>query len=59
MQTLPDGVVIGAGFGGLDMAMRLKAAGEDSVLILEQANDVGRSWRDNTRFSQPALVRGL
>jgi phytoene dehydrogenase-like protein len=41
-------VVIGAGFAGLGMAVRLKQAGIDDFVILERAEDVGGTWRDNS-----------
>ena len=41
-------IIVGAGFGGLGMAMRLKQQGEDDFVILERAEDVGGAWRDNT-----------
>ncbi len=40
-------IVVGAGFGGLGLGLRLQAAGHDSFLILERAGDVGGTWRDN------------
>jgi cation diffusion facilitator CzcD-associated flavoprotein CzcO len=40
--------IIGAGFGGLGMAIQLKRAGIDSFTILEKADRVGGTWRDNT-----------
>lgn len=40
--------IIGSGFGGLCMAIRLKKAGIDSFVILEKAGSVGGTWRDNT-----------
>jgi hypothetical protein len=40
--------IIGAGFGGIAMAIELKKAGEDDFLILEKGGDVGGVWRDNT-----------
>jgi cation diffusion facilitator CzcD-associated flavoprotein CzcO len=40
-------VVVGAGFGGLCMAVRLKQAGI-SFVVLEKADEVGGIWRDNT-----------
>jgi cation diffusion facilitator CzcD-associated flavoprotein CzcO len=43
-----DVVIIGAGFGGLGMAMRLKAQGIDDFELLERADDVGGVWRANT-----------
>ena len=39
-------LIIGAGFSGLGMAVRLKEAGIDDVLILERASEVGGTWRD-------------
>lgn len=39
--------IIGAGFGGLCMAIRLKQAGIDAFTILEKADGVGGTWRDN------------
>ncbi|MGH2690689.1 MAG: flavin-containing monooxygenase, partial [Actinomycetota bacterium] len=41
-------VIIGAGFAGLGMAVRLKQAGVDDFVILERADDVGGTWRDNS-----------
>ena len=41
-------IVIGAGFGGLGMAIALRRAGEDDVLLLEKGRDVGGVWRENT-----------
>jgi cation diffusion facilitator CzcD-associated flavoprotein CzcO len=40
--------VVGSGFGGLGAAIRLKQEGEDDFLILEKAQDVGGTWRDNS-----------
>ncbi len=39
--------ILGAGLGGLGMAMRLRAEGEDSFVVLEKADRVGGTWRDN------------
>ena len=41
-------LVIGAGFGGLGMAIALARAGEQAVLLLEKGDDVGGVWRENT-----------
>src|SRR5438552_10627848 len=41
-------VIVGTGFSGLGMAVRLKKTGRDDFLVLEQADDVGGTWRDNT-----------
>ena len=40
--------IIGTGFSGLGMAIRLKQAGVDDFVVLERADDVGGTWRDNT-----------
>ena len=40
--------IIGAGFGGLGMAYSLRKAGIDSIAILEKAEDLGGTWRENT-----------
>ncbi len=44
----PRVLIIGAGFGGLCMALSLKRAGFDNFTILEKADDIGGTWRDNT-----------
>lgn len=41
-------LIIGTGFGGIGMAIRLKQAGIDDVVLLERGDDVGGCWRDNT-----------
>lgn len=41
-------VIVGAGFGGLCMAIKLKEAGISDFIILEKGLDVGGTWRDNT-----------
>jgi len=40
--------ILGAGFGGLCMAIKLRAKGRDDFAILEKASDLGGTWRDNT-----------
>ena len=41
-------LIVGAGFGGLGMAIELGRAGEHGVLLLEKGGDVGGVWRENT-----------
>ena len=41
-------VIVGAGFGGLCMAIKLQEAGIKDYVILEKADEVGGTWRDNT-----------
>lgn len=43
-----DICIIGSGFAGLCMGIQLKKAGIDSFVILEKADNVGGTWRDNT-----------
>ena len=40
--------VIGAGFGGLGAAVRLRQRGFTDFLVFEKADDVGGTWRDNS-----------
>lgn len=40
--------ILGAGFAGLCMAIRLVASGRRDVAIFERAADLGGTWRDNT-----------
>ncbi|MDT5011896.1 MAG: hypothetical protein QOH57_3513 [Mycobacterium sp.] len=41
-------LVVGAGFSGLGAAIKLAEAGVDDIVILERADRVGGTWRDNT-----------
>ncbi len=43
-----DVAIVGAGFGGLGMAIRLKQAGREDFVVLERASEVGGTWRANT-----------
>jgi cation diffusion facilitator CzcD-associated flavoprotein CzcO len=47
-MTNPRVVIIGSGFGGLGMAIRLKQAGFTALTILEKASRIGGTWRENT-----------
>jgi cation diffusion facilitator CzcD-associated flavoprotein CzcO len=46
-------VIIGAGFGGIGMAIALRQAGIEDFVVLEKAADLGGTWRDN---SYPGLT---
>jgi cation diffusion facilitator CzcD-associated flavoprotein CzcO len=48
MSTVYDVAIVGAGFGGLGTAVKLREAGIDSFVVLDKASDVGGTWRDNT-----------
>ncbi|HEY4440301.1 MAG TPA: NAD(P)/FAD-dependent oxidoreductase [Candidatus Elarobacter sp.] len=39
--------IVGAGFGGLGIAITLKRARFDDFVVLERGNAVGGTWRDN------------
>jgi cation diffusion facilitator CzcD-associated flavoprotein CzcO len=43
-----DIAIVGAGFGGLGMAIGLKQAGMNDFTVLERAPDVGGTWFANT-----------
>ncbi len=40
--------IIGAGFAGLGVAMRLRRLGITDFVVFERASDIGGTWRDNT-----------
>ena len=40
--------IVGSGFGGLGLAIRLKQAGRRDFTVFERAMDVGGTWRDNS-----------
>ncbi len=39
--------IIGAGFAGIGLAIRLKMAGYHNFIILERASEIGGTWREN------------
>ena len=41
-------IVVGTGFSGLCMGVKLREQGEEDFVLLERAGDVGGTWRDNT-----------
>ena len=43
-----DVAIVGAGFSGLGLAMRLKRAGESDFVVIEKNDDVGGTWLVNT-----------
>jgi cation diffusion facilitator CzcD-associated flavoprotein CzcO len=43
-----DVAIVGSGFSGLAMAVRLREAGITDFVVLERAGDVGGTWRDNS-----------
>ncbi len=47
-QQTTEVAIIGAGFAGLGMAIRLRQEGEENFVVFEAADRVGGTWRDNT-----------
>ncbi|RFA20598.1 flavin-containing monooxygenase [Subtercola boreus] len=45
---LVDVLIVGAGFAGIGMGLRLEREGRHSFTIIERAGSVGGTWRDNT-----------
>ncbi len=45
--TPVDVLIVGAGFAGIGMGAQLARRGRESFVIIEQADDVGGTWRDN------------
>ena len=47
MSQATQVLIIGTGFAGIGMGIRLKQAGFHDFLIVERADSVGGTWRDN------------
>ena len=47
-QHVHEVAIVGAGFGGLGMAIRLKQAGIEDFVLLERGADVGGTWWANS-----------
>ena len=43
-----DHLIVGAGFAGICAAIKLAEDGESDLVVIERADDVGGTWRDNT-----------
>lgn len=41
-------VIVGSGFAGLGLAIKLREAGFEDLVILERADDLGGTWQANT-----------
>jgi cation diffusion facilitator CzcD-associated flavoprotein CzcO len=48
LATRVDTVVVGAGFGGIAAAIKLRERGVADVMVVERAGELGGAWRDNT-----------
>src|SRR3546814_2603610 len=47
-EPMHEVVIIGAGLGGIGVAIELREAGIEDFVLLERAADIGGTWRDNT-----------
>ncbi|GIH09553.1 Baeyer-Villiger monooxygenase [Rhizocola hellebori] len=47
-MTDTDVAVIGAGFGGLGAAIRMRQKGLTDFVVFDKAEEIGGTWRDNT-----------
>ncbi len=56
-------IIVGAGFGGLGLALRLRREGIDDLVILEKEDDLGGTWYVNTypgcQCDVPSLLYSL
>jgi cation diffusion facilitator CzcD-associated flavoprotein CzcO len=48
MSGSPSIVIIGSGFSGIGMAIRLKKSGFHDFVVLEKSEELGGTWHDNT-----------
>ena len=48
MTERVEAVIVGAGFAGIGAAIALERSGRGDFLVLERADAIGGTWRDNT-----------
>ena len=48
LPTEVEVAIVGTGFSGIAMAVRLKRSGRDDFVVLERAREIGGTWRENT-----------
>jgi cation diffusion facilitator CzcD-associated flavoprotein CzcO len=46
-ETTVDVLIVGGGFSGLCMAIKLRETGMNSFLLIEKSDDIGGTWYDN------------
>lgn len=51
--------IIGAGFGGIAMAIRLQQHGIYDFIILEKGSDFGGTWRAISTLEQPVMCNHI
>ncbi|MDR3418667.1 MAG: NAD(P)/FAD-dependent oxidoreductase [Nevskia sp.] len=47
-KALYEAVIVGCGFGGMGVAIQLGRMGIDDILMLDQSDDLGGTWHQNT-----------
>lgn len=47
-EKIIDVLIVGAGFAGMGIAIKLKQQNKRSFIILERGDDIGGTWRDNS-----------
>ena len=47
-RAQPSAIIIGAGMTGIQLAIKLREQGITDLIILEKADSVGGTWRENT-----------
>jgi cation diffusion facilitator CzcD-associated flavoprotein CzcO len=47
IETKVEVLIVGGGFSGLCMAIKLRGAGMNSFLLIEKSDDIGGTWYDN------------
>jgi cation diffusion facilitator CzcD-associated flavoprotein CzcO len=46
-EVTVDVLIVGAGFSGLCIAIKLQQAGTESFLVIEKGDDIGGTWHEN------------
>jgi cation diffusion facilitator CzcD-associated flavoprotein CzcO len=47
-STTTDVLIVGSGFSGLGMAINLRRSGREDFIVIDKADEVGGTWRENT-----------
>jgi cation diffusion facilitator CzcD-associated flavoprotein CzcO len=48
VQSPLTALIVGTGFGGIGMAIKLRQAGIFDFVMLEKSDEIGGAWRDNS-----------
>ena len=46
-MTYVDHLIVGTGFSGIAMAVKLKESGINDFVVIEKADSIGGAWREN------------